>query len=49
MVEVNPSKKHQLVAQISTAKRAGDVAQLVEHLSSKCKDLSSNPTTYKII
>jgi hypothetical protein len=31
----------------STAKRAGDVAQVMECLPSKCKALSSNPNTTK--
>jgi hypothetical protein len=30
------------------SKRTGGVAQVVEHLPSKCKSLSSNPTTAKI-
>jgi hypothetical protein len=32
---------------IPKAKRTGDVAQVVEHLPSKCKALSSNPNTAK--
>jgi hypothetical protein len=30
---------------ITKAKRARDVAQVVKHLSSKCKALNSNPNT----
>jgi hypothetical protein len=36
-----------LFGKISNAKRAGGMAQEVEHLPSKCKALSSNPSTAK--
>jgi hypothetical protein len=37
------------IQKIPTAKRAGDVAQMVEHLSGKLQALSSNPISAKKI
>jgi hypothetical protein len=34
-------------SKITKAKRAGGMAQVVEHLHSKCKALSSNPSITK--
>jgi hypothetical protein len=36
------SKKRDSISKITRAKRAGDVAQVVEHLPNKCKASSSN-------
>jgi hypothetical protein len=41
----NPGEKPQdPVSKLTTAKRAGRVAQVVEYLPSKCKALSSHPS-----
>jgi hypothetical protein len=45
--EVDLGKKQDPVSKITKAKRSGDVAQVVKPLSSKCKTLSSNPSTTK--
>jgi hypothetical protein len=38
-----------LIQKITKAKRAGDLAQALEHLPSKCQTLSSNPSTANTI
>jgi hypothetical protein len=46
-VQAGPSKKQNPVSEITKAKRAGSVAQVVEFLPSKLKSLSSNPELQK--
>jgi hypothetical protein len=45
VVPASLGKKEDLNSKIIKAKRAGGMAQAVENLSSKCKALSSNPST----
>jgi hypothetical protein len=45
--ETGPGKSLRPYLKINKAKRAGDVAQVVDHLSSKHKTMSSNPSTAK--
>jgi hypothetical protein len=40
-------KKQDSISKITRAKSAGGMAEVVEHLSSKCKTLSSNSSTTK--
>jgi hypothetical protein len=47
MVQTSLGKKRDPHLQNNQSKRAGGVAQVVEHLPSKCKALSSNPKTKK--
>jgi hypothetical protein len=50
MWEVNVKKCETLSKKkkITKAKRVGDMAEVIEHLSSKCGVLSSNPSTSDI-
>jgi hypothetical protein len=47
VVQAHLSKKQDLISKITRAKRSGGMAQVVEHLPSKCETLSSNPSTGK--
>jgi hypothetical protein len=47
MVQVSLGKKQDPISKITRAKKAGGVAQAVEHLPSKCKTLSSKPSIAK--
>jgi hypothetical protein len=44
---VSLGKKQDYISKTTRAKRAGGMPQAVEHLSSKCKALSSNPSPAK--
>jgi hypothetical protein len=47
---VSPKQNHEtLSGKVTNTERVGSVAQEVEHLPSKCGDLSSNPTITKKI
>jgi hypothetical protein len=46
-VHVDLGKKRDLLSKMTRIKRAMDMAQVVKHLPSKCKTLSSNPSTAK--
>jgi hypothetical protein len=44
--KANPMQKYKILSEKQPrAKRAGGMAQMVEHLHSKCKAMSSNPST----
>jgi hypothetical protein len=47
MVHAGLGKKQNYISKIPRAKRAGGIAQKVEHLCYKCKVLKSNPRTAK--
>jgi hypothetical protein len=49
MVHAGLGKKQNYISKIPRAKRAGGIAQKVEHLCYKCKVLKSNPRTAKKI
>jgi hypothetical protein len=49
MVQADLGKKRDPISKITTADRAGGMAQVVEHLPSKCNALNSTPNTTKII
>jgi hypothetical protein len=49
LLQVGPGQKPQdLIQKTTKAKGAGNVTQVVEHLPSKCKVLSSKPITTKM-
>jgi hypothetical protein len=47
MVQASLGKKQEPNLQTNRAKGAGVMAQVIEHLPSKCKALCSNPRTTK--
>jgi ABC-type uncharacterized transport system auxiliary subunit len=47
IVQSTLGKKQDSISKITRAKWSGGMNQMVEHLLSKCKDLSSNSSTVK--
>jgi hypothetical protein len=46
-VQASPGRKQDCIPKITNVKSSDGVAQMVEQLPSKCKTLSSNPSTAK--
>jgi hypothetical protein len=45
IVQAHPGKKRDPISKVTTAKQAGSMTQALKYMSSKCKALSSNPST----